>query len=67
MVIANLHEVCVKRFYIHTFLTPRTVEEVLETVFSRGFRAEDIDWIRSRKVPLTADSEDKAHPVSKYI
>ena len=67
MVIANLHEVCVKRFYIHTFLTPKTVEEVLETVFSRGVRAEDIDWIRSRKVPLSADGEDKAHEISKFI
>ena len=67
MVVANLHEVCVKGFYIHTFLTPKSVEEVLETVFSRGFRAEDVDWIRSQQVTLGGDDPHKAHEISKFL
>lgn len=68
MVTALLHQVCVNRLTVHTFLTDEPVDKILEKVFKRGVKADHIDWIKTYEITLTADKpETAAHEVSKFL
>lgn len=68
MVTALLHEICVDRLTFYVFLTDEPVAKVLEKVFKRGVKADQIDWIKTREITLTTDKpKTAAHEISKFL